>query len=180
MEVRSAFTGRRGVCLPFSDSCEPLIFDREVVHVVKDRVMRFALERRWKHWKSAGANRSSRKALQRRNFTGIRSICAFALRNSSTAASSPVRRAIRKAQRNDVGALVVRNRQGIDDFYRLHAQTRQRHGLPPQPFSFFLNIYEHIIEPGLGFVVLAHRGSRPIAGAISSVLERTVYIVPAL
>ena len=32
--------------------------------------------------------------------------------------------------------------------------------------SFFLNIYEHIIKPGLGFIVLARRGSRPIAAAI--------------
>src|SRR5437016_7158082 len=31
MEVRSPFTGRRGVCLPFSDTCEPLIFDPEAV-----------------------------------------------------------------------------------------------------------------------------------------------------
>src|SRR5438445_438660 len=31
MEVRSPFTGRRGVCLPFSDVCEPLIFDQEMV-----------------------------------------------------------------------------------------------------------------------------------------------------
>jgi len=60
----------------------------------------------------------------------------------------------------------VRNRQAIDDFYRLHVQTRRRHGLPPQPISFFVNIYEHIIRPGFGFTVLAHRGSRPIASAI--------------
>jgi len=26
-----------------------------------------------------------------------------------------------------------------------------RHCLPPQPISFFVNIYEHIIRPGLGF-----------------------------
>ena len=30
MEVRSPFTGRRGVCLPFSDACEPLIFEPNV------------------------------------------------------------------------------------------------------------------------------------------------------
>jgi hypothetical protein len=40
------------------------------------------------------------------------------------------------------------------------------YGLPPQPASFFLNIYEHIIRPGLGFVVLAQHRSRPIAAAI--------------
>ncbi len=61
---------------------------------------------------------------------------------------------------------IVRNRQAIGDFYQLHVQTRRRHGLPPQPASFFLSIYEHIIKPGLGFIVLAQRGSRPIAAAI--------------
>ena len=30
MEIRSSFTGRRGVCLPFSDSCEPLIFEPDM------------------------------------------------------------------------------------------------------------------------------------------------------
>jgi lipid II:glycine glycyltransferase (peptidoglycan interpeptide bridge formation enzyme) len=77
-----------------------------------------------------------------------------------------VRRAIRKAERSDVSAAVVRNRPAIADFYRLHVQTRRRHGLPPQPASFFLNIYEHVVRPGLGFIVLAQRGSRPIAAAI--------------
>ena len=48
MEVRSALTGRRGVCLPFSDVCEPLIFDPEVADAVRDRLVRFARERRWR------------------------------------------------------------------------------------------------------------------------------------
>src|SRR4029077_16137649 len=47
MEVRSPFTGRRGVCLPFSDACEPLIFDPEAADLVRDRLVRFAHERRW-------------------------------------------------------------------------------------------------------------------------------------
>jgi hypothetical protein len=62
--------------------------------------------------------------------------------------------------------LVLRNRQAIRDFYQLHVQTRRSHGLPPQPASFFLNIHEHIIKPGLGFIVLARYGYRAIAAAI--------------
>jgi hypothetical protein len=54
MEVHSAFTGRRGVCLPFSDVCEPLIFDPEVTGAVRDRLVRFAQERRWKHLEIRG------------------------------------------------------------------------------------------------------------------------------
>jgi hypothetical protein len=166
MEVRSPFTGRRGVCLPFSDSCEPLVFDPEAIGPVRDELLRFAHERRWK-------------------YVEIRGCKSFPLASNSTAKfyghildlhgraeeligrfASPVRRAIRKAERNGVATEVARNRQAILDFYRLHVQTRRRHGLPPQPASFFLNIYELVIKPGLGFVVIARHTSRPIAAAI--------------
>jgi hypothetical protein len=166
MEVRSALTGRRGVCLPFSDMCEPLIFDQEVVHLVRDRVVRFARERRWKHLEIRGGKLFQSACTSAAKFYGHTLDLRARVEELSDRFSSPVRRAIRKAQRNDVSVLVARNRQGIDDFYRLHVQTRRRHGLPPQPASFFLNIYEHIIKPGLGFIVLARRGSRPIAAAV--------------
>src|SRR5256886_12505196 len=54
MEVRSPFTGRRGVCLPFSDACEPLVFDPEAVGLVRDRLVRFAQERRWRYLEIRG------------------------------------------------------------------------------------------------------------------------------
>ena len=73
---------------------------------------------------------------------------------------------IRKAERSGVKAVAARNRDAMNDFYHLHTETRRRHGLPPQPAYFFLNIYEHIIKPGLGFTVLAQRESRPLAAAI--------------
>ena len=56
--------------------------------------------------------------------------------------------------------------EGIGDFYRLHVRTRRRHGLPPQPFSFFRNVHQHVVKPGLGFVALARSGSRPVAAAV--------------
>jgi hypothetical protein len=166
MEVRSALTGRRGVCLPFSDVCEPLIFDTEVVHLVRDRVVRFAQERRWKHLEIRGGKLFEPDGVSAAKFYGHTLDLRRHVEQLTDRFTSPVRRAIRKAQRNDIRALVVRSRQGIADFYRLHVQTRRRHGLPPQPVSFFLNIYEHIIKPGLGFIVLAQRGSRSIAAAI--------------
>src|SRR5205814_7130865 len=56
VEVRSRFTGRRGVCVPFSDACEPLIFDPEAVGFVRDQLVRFAQERRWKYVEIRGRN----------------------------------------------------------------------------------------------------------------------------
>ena len=166
MEVRSPFTGRRGVCLPFSDTCEPLIFDLEAVELVRDRVVRFARERRWKHLEIRGGKLFQSVSSSAVTFYGHTLDLRRHVEELHERFDSPVRRAIRKAERSNVSALVVRSRQAIDDFYRLHVQTRQRHGLPPQPASFFLNTYEHIIKPGLGFIVLARRGSRPIAAAV--------------
>lgn len=166
MEVRSPFTGRRGVCLPFSDACEPLIFDQDAVDSVRDRVISFARERRWRHVEIRGG-----KSFQPA-FGSIAKFCGHTLdlrrpiEELTNRFDSSVRRAIRKAERSNVSVLVARNRQAISDFYRLHVQTRRRHGLPPQPISFFLSIYEHIIKTGLGFTVLAQRESRPIAAAI--------------
>jgi len=166
MEVRSPFTGRRGVCLPFSDACEPLIFDPEVVGPVRDELIRLAQQCRWKHLEIRGGKSLARSPNPFTKFYGHTLDLLSGTEELITRFASPVRRAIRKAERSDVIALIVRNRQAIGDFYQLHVQTRRRHGLPPQPASFFLSIYEHIIKPGLGFIVLAQRGSRPIAAAV--------------
>ena len=166
MEVRSPFTGRRGVCLPFSDACEPLVFDPEAIGLVRDRLISFAHERRWKHVEIRGGKSLPLASSSTAKFYWHRLDLRSGIEELISRFASPVRRALRKAERNGVSAEVVRNRQAIADFYRLHAQTRRRHGLPPQPASFFLNIYEHIIKPGLGFVVLAQRGALPIAAAI--------------
>jgi Acetyltransferase (GNAT) domain len=166
MEVRSLFTGRRGVCLPFSDACEPLIFDPEAVGLVRDRLVRLAQERRWKHLEIRGGRSFQLAPSAATKFYGHTLDLRNGVEQLTTRFASAVRRAIRKAERSDVEVTVIRNRQAITDFYRLHVQTRRRHGLPPQPASFFLNIYEYIIKPGLGFIVLARRGSYPIAAAI--------------
>jgi lipid II:glycine glycyltransferase (peptidoglycan interpeptide bridge formation enzyme) len=80
--------------------------------------------------------------------------------------ASSVRRAIRKAERSGLQVFVARTREAVTDFYRLHCRTRKRHGVPPQPLSFFLSIYEEIIERGAGFIVLAKDGPKFVAGAV--------------
>ena len=166
MEVRSPFTGRRGVCLPFSDACEPLIFDPDVVGPVRDELIRLAQQCRWKHLEIRGGKSLALSPNPFTKFYGHTLDLRSGIKELVTRFASPVRRAIRKAERSDVTAVIVRNRAAINQFYHLHVQTRRRHGLPPQSISFFLNIYEHIIKPGLGFIVLAQHGPRPIAAAI--------------
>lgn len=166
MEVRSPFTGRRGVSLPFSDACEPLIFAPEVIGSVTEHLVRLARERHWKYVEIRGGKLFHAKAEAATKFYAHTLDLRGGADELMSRFASPVRRAIRKAERSGVSAVIVRDREAISEFYRLHVQTRRRHGLPPQPASFFFNIYEHVIRQGLGFVVLARRESGVVAAAI--------------
>ncbi len=166
MEIRSPFTGRRGVCLPFSDSCEPLIFERNMTNEIRDRLLAFARERQWHHLEIRGGKSFHLGVAAASRFYGHTLDLAGDSSLMFSRFASPVRRAIRKAERSEVTAVVIPNRHAMGEFYRLHVETRRRHGLPPQPSSFFFNIYEQIVKHGLGFTVLARRGSRTIAAAI--------------
>lgn len=166
MEIRSLFTGRRGVCLPFSDLCEPLFFEPDVAGFVRDRLLSFAQQRRWHHVEIRGGRSLQLAPGPASRFYGHTLELSSDCTQMFDRFASSVRRAIRKADRSEVNAVAVHSRQAVGDFYELHVETRRRHGLPPQSASFFRNIYEHIIKPGVGFIVLARRGSRTIAAAI--------------
>ena len=166
MEIRSRFTGCRGVCLPFSDLCEPLIFESDVAESVRDQLLTFAQQRGWGHLEIRGGKSFPLASVAAGRFYGHSLNLSRDCTQMFDRFTGSVRRAIRKAERSEVNAVAVEDRQAVSDFYELHVQTRRRHGLPPQPASFFFNIYEQIIKPGYGFTVLAKRGSRTIAAAI--------------
>ena len=167
MEVRSALIGRRGVCLPFTDICGPLYFgSNEPTQAVLDHLKRTSHERNWKHFEVRGKGAhlpDSKPSLSFYNhILGLRTSPEDLFHRFA----SSVRRAIKKAGQKGVVAEAGTDLEALMEFYRLHVETRKRHGLPPQPISFFRNIHEHVIKAGLGFVVLARRNASPIAGAI--------------
>src|SRR5207249_9774054 len=50
MEVQSVLTGSRGVCLPFSDYCAPLIFSTFGHELVTQKLQQIAHERCWSYF----------------------------------------------------------------------------------------------------------------------------------
>ncbi len=162
MEVKSRITGRRGVCLPFSDFCEPLYFGEPQPSVVAERLAAMAVERRWDYFEIRGEC-SPQPALQ---FYGHQLDLRPGAQALLAGCSSAVRRAIRKAEKSGLVAECSRSWDSMFAFYQLHVRTRRRHGLPPQPLTFFRNIFKEIIEPGLGFVARATLDSRCLAAAV--------------
>jgi hypothetical protein len=166
MEVASPFTGRRGLCLPFSDFCGPLLFEESAQIPVINELSHLAKERNWKYFELRSANRPDPGAVPSSAFYGHTIDLRCGAGKLFDRFHSSVRRAIRKASSKGVTASVNSTREALMAFYELHVKTRRRHGLPPQPPSFFFNIHEEIIKQGLGFVVLAQAGSRTIAAAV--------------
>jgi len=77
-----------------------------------------------------------------------------------------VRRCIRKGLRSGLEIEIGSSPESLAAFYGLYCLTRREHGLPPQPFSFFQAIQEHVLQPGHGFIVLARSNGRPVAAAV--------------
>jgi len=167
MEVASHFTGRRGVSMPFSDLCGPLVFDHCGPELLMETLLELGRERKWRYFELRGGKQAlPLSAAVAERYYGHKLDLSIGIEQLFVRLESPVRRAIRKAERSGLSVEVTKTREAMLDFYRLHVRTRRRHGLPPQPLSFFLNLHREIIEADLGFIVLAKKETRPVAGAV--------------
>lgn len=169
MEVRRLLTGHRGVCLPFSDFCQPLVRDDDDLPAVRDHLATVATERGWKHLEIRGgapAEGGRAGASAEKTFFGHELKLETAEDVQFSLFPGAVRRAIRKAERSGVTVSVSRSWEAVRRFFDLHVRTRRRHGAPPQPLSFFREVFRELIEAGHGFVVIAETENRPVAGAV--------------
>ena len=166
MEVDSWLTGRRGVGLPFTDECEPLGGDNETFQNLFQGALKLGRERRWKYVECRGGERFFPGAPPSLvHYTHCLNLSADE-KSIFAGLYGPVRRAVRKAEKEGVTVEVSRDLAAVKFFYALLVKTRKRHGLPPQPFSFFENIYRHILRQNMGVVVLAHKAHTPLSAAV--------------
>jgi CelD/BcsL family acetyltransferase involved in cellulose biosynthesis len=162
MEVRSPLTGRRGVSLPFSDYCGPVVADETDIGSMNEFVMDYGRRAGWKSIEYRGdcfQDAPAETSFYRHTLDltpGVEPLFA-ALKDST-------RRNIRKAMREGVHVGIHGSMEAVAEYYRLHCMTRRKHGLPPQPRVFFEKIYEHVISKDLGMVVLASHHGVNVAG----------------
>ena len=165
MEVKSLLTGSRGVSLPFTDYCDPIVGDTSDWQNGLEQLKEYGKKARWKYLELRGG-----EALMGQVPTW--SFCYRHLLRLSTdidalytGLKSSTKRNIKKASREGVVITRGNTLDAVKRFYQLHCQTRKKHGLPPQPFLFFQRIFDHVVSTGLGQVVLATHQGRTIAGA---------------
>ncbi len=166
MEIKSFLTGKRGVSLPFTDACRPIAQDSNQFKKLLLHVCEHGKRAGWRYIELRGGdwplnpspyyttNYSHTLELDRDDGKIFSSL------------KSNVKRNIKRAQKERLQVTRSRTWEAVRAFCRLNCMTRKQHGLPPQPLSFFKNIFNHIISAGKGFVVLAVHQKKPIAGAV--------------
>ncbi len=176
MEVNSWLTGKRGVALPFTDNCEPLGADKKVFGEIFSAAMALGKARGWKYLEGRGGIQLLADATPSISFYG-HSVTLLADESKMFAAmDGSMRRAIRKAEKENVTVELSQSESALRDFYDLQCLTRQRHGLPPQSLEFFLNIQKFILSHNLGFIAVAAHGGRKIAASVFFFLgEKAIY-----
>lgn len=166
MEVNSVLTGRRGVSLPFTDSCEPLVSAARGFPELFGRALEHGKERGWKRLECRGGTAPVEGAAPSLSFFNHTLDLEPGETRLFEGFKSSVRRAVRKAEGSGLTVERVRDPESMAVYYRLHCMTREKHGLPPQPFSWFRQIGEEIISKGQGFVAIVREGREPAAAAV--------------
>jgi len=166
MEVNSFLTGRRGVSLPFTDYCKPIIANGIPFQGLFERVIENGKMCGWKSLELRSSGNLLPSALP--SLTYLRHVLDLSRSEEEVFSNfrDSTQRNVQKAMREGLEVKMEHSKESVNEFYRLNCMTRKEHGLPPQPFNFFLKIHDHVISKDLGMVVLASLGRENVAGAI--------------
>lgn len=175
--IASWLTGRRLVSLPFSDHCEPLLDREDSI----DELLRTV-----KHdlgiWgaKCIEIRPVDVSLANREEFCPAKAfwLHKIDLRPNLSELSRAfhrdcVLRKIRRAEREFLCCEDGRSASLLQEFYRLYVLTRRRHGLVPQPLTWFRNLVE-CLGPKLTISVV--RKERNAIASIVTLLHNTTVV----
>ncbi len=165
MEVNSQLTGRRGIALPFTDFCAPLAANNPLFEQAFYSIAEYARRKKWKYLELRGGEQFL--SSQPSSLTYFNHRLNLSDENQMFKnLSQGHRRNIKKALKNNLEIRFEISRASIEHFYRLNCLTRKKHGLPPQPKSFFHNFFKYLVAEGFATIVTARHREKIVAAAI--------------
>ncbi|MGQ9603008.1 MAG: lipid II:glycine glycyltransferase FemX [bacterium] len=176
--VKSRLTGNRLVSLPFSNICGP-IGDPQSFPILIGEALRLHEE-----LKAKAVEIRTQRDLNPIEEEGFSKVSYFVTsivpldpnpdvvwkRFTDRCVRTEVRQAIKK--RVEV-RLTGNSEDDIKAFYKLFVQTRLRHGVPPQPYRFFKNLWKHMWPNNMA-LHLAYKDGNVIGGLVSLFFGDTI------
>jgi len=177
--IKSWLTGTRLVCLPFTDVCYPLVTSGEDIESLLSATIEKAKKEKADYIEVRG--RHPDVFLRDLHFENHSYYKLFRLDLSRGTDSlwkglhKTTRRHVRKAEKAKLKIEKSETEKAMRDFYLLNLATRKKHGVPPQPYDFFENIWRELILTRLAFVLLVKHKSTSIAGGVFFAHGDTIY-----
>jgi Acetyltransferase (GNAT) domain len=176
MEVNSPITGRRGVSLPFSDYCEPIVSDDDQFEKIFAYICNYGKKNGWRYIEIRGGQKFLDNNEPSECYFGHTLDLTKDIEKIFSNLRDSTKRNIKKAEKDGVQVVISYSLDSMNQFYRLNCLTRREHGLPPQPYYFFKNIHDEIILKHLGFISLASHENIAIAGNVYFLFgEKAIY-----
>lgn len=163
VEAKSRFMAQHGVGLPFADLCPPLAQDPQTEQAMLEHAKALGKERQWRciEWRGTAV---LQPPLAMQFYSHVLDLRPGAEELYKKFQGS-IRSGIRKSENAGVTARVTTTEEAMDTFHYLYCLTRKRHGVPPQPRSFFRAVHRHLIAKGEGFLVeVKHQGKAVASG----------------
>jgi CelD/BcsL family acetyltransferase involved in cellulose biosynthesis len=178
LEVSGQRRRRRWVSLPFTDYCPPLLGECESFEFV-EALERLRVLARVARLELRGAVDGLGTRAETVAYRHVLQLDPDRDRVFATFKKSRVQRGIRQAEGFVASGLLTVERADRESdlaevFYDLHLSTRRRLGVPVQPRRFFRLLWKRMVEPGLGFALLAQSEGRSVAGAVFLFHGRTM------
>ena len=175
IEIRTVLGRRRWISLPFTDYLPPLARSEHLVPLLVSEMGAARQAQRISQVEIRAAVTDLAARPQPSGFLHVLRLAPDPAKVFRTFHRSQVQQRIGKAERD--GVTVQRASSKVDltqTFYELHLETRHRLGVPIQPRRYFDLLWERIVKPGHGFVLLAYWKAMPIAAAVFLAWNGTV------
>ncbi|HSL56949.1 MAG TPA: GNAT family N-acetyltransferase [Acidimicrobiales bacterium] len=166
VDIRHRAGSRRWVSLPFTDACAPVATDATTLTTLVRELDGARADAGVAHVEvraalpPPAAPLASGAVIHRRSLPGsVDELWATTHKSRRTG--------VRTARNKGVTVRPARQRDDLTGhFYDLHVATRRRHGVPVQPKRFFELLWDRVVVPGLGVVLVAEVEGAPIAAAV--------------
>ena len=166
MEVKTFFSVKNGVSLPFVDFCSPVVNNINDFDEAFDAVIRFGEKKGWKTLELRGGKEYLGSTVPSESFLNHSIDLTKPIKEIRASLRDSTWRNIKKSKKQGVVVETFYTLEALKRFYALHCRTRHHHGMPPQPFYFFQYLHAQIISKHGGCVILASVNGNDVAGAI--------------
>ncbi len=161
-------TGKRLVSLPFTAYCKMLIRETEFESIV-DFARKYILKNIFLEFKLFNGNDVKSNIFEKSSNYVIHLLQIDSnLKNTFRKFHiTSIRQKIKRAEQSSIAFRLGNSEKDLKEFYRLFIDIRKKHGLPPHPYKFFLNMWTILKPKNLMILPLVeHEGKVLSAGII--------------